>query len=110
MHSERARELLQKYIDRTITADEAGELPRLIRSEEDSIEDAVEYLLDKAPVMEGYRAEEWETVYERIERRLPGRTVRWWPMVAAAMVLIVAGAYMLLPLRPAPKAPAVLAH
>jgi ferric-dicitrate binding protein FerR (iron transport regulator) len=72
---ERARHLLQQYLNNTINSIELQELTQLLLEDKNSgdLQAALGAIIDRSPAMPGYREEEWEHLYRKIRDARPGR-------------------------------------
>jgi len=72
---ERARHLLQQYLNNTINSIELQELTQLLLEDKDSgdLQAALGAIIDRSPALPDYREEEWEHLYRKIRDARPGR-------------------------------------
>ena len=75
---ERARHLLQQYLNNSISSTELQELTQLLLEERHSgdLQAALGAIIERSPALPDYREEEWEHLYRKIRDARPG----WMPM------------------------------
>jgi transmembrane sensor len=108
MQTERIPYLLKQYLDNSITETELDELMLLMHEEGSAaeIQDSLEELIAQLQPASSYREADWDPLYHKIlniDSKAPsargivrGPFIRRWTAVAAAMLILLAGGWLLL--------------
>jgi transmembrane sensor len=108
MQTERIPYLLKQYLDNSITQTELDELMLLMHEEGSAaeVQDHLEELIGQLPAAPEYQEAAWDPLYRKILNIDPaeepsargilrGPVIRRWSVVAAAMLILLAGGWFL---------------